>query len=83
MTVIEYIKSIKLKKAALLLESGKFTVSEVMYMAGFSNHSYFAKCFSARFGVHPSRYGQGSLPGYKKWAEKHHGWGSSPLCLIF
>jgi signal transduction histidine kinase/ligand-binding sensor domain-containing protein/DNA-binding response OmpR family regulator len=57
MTVIEYIKSIKLKKAALLLESRKFTVSEVMYMVGFSNHSYFAKCFSARFGVHPNRYG--------------------------
>ncbi|MDR1558068.1 MAG: response regulator [Tannerellaceae bacterium] len=56
MTIIEYIKSIKMKKAALLLESRKFTVSEVMYMVGFNNHSYFAKCFYAQFGTHPNQY---------------------------
>jgi AraC-like DNA-binding protein len=56
MTTIEYIKSIKLKKAAILLASGKFTVSEVMYMVGFNNHSYFAKCFYTQFGVHPNQY---------------------------
>jgi signal transduction histidine kinase/ligand-binding sensor domain-containing protein/CheY-like chemotaxis protein/AraC-like DNA-binding protein len=56
MTIIEYIKSIKMKKAALLLESKKFTVSEVMYMVGFSNPSYFAKCFFAQFGLYPNQY---------------------------
>ncbi|MDR1200412.1 MAG: response regulator [Tannerellaceae bacterium] len=56
MTTIEYIKSIKLKKAALLLDSRKFTVSEVMYMVGFNNHSYFAKCFHAQFGKKPGQY---------------------------
>ncbi|MDR0750468.1 MAG: response regulator [Tannerellaceae bacterium] len=56
MTTIEYIKSIKLKKAALLLDSKKFTVSEVMYMVGFNNHSYFAKCFHAQFGKKPGQY---------------------------
>jgi signal transduction histidine kinase/ligand-binding sensor domain-containing protein/DNA-binding response OmpR family regulator len=56
LTTIEYIKSIKLKKAAMLLDSKKFTVSEVMYMVGFNNHSYFAKCFQARFGKKPGQY---------------------------
>jgi DNA-binding response OmpR family regulator len=58
MTTIEYIKSIKMKKAALLLTGRKFTVSEVMYMVGFSNHSYFAKCFVAQFGIHPHQYNE-------------------------
>ena len=57
MSTIEYINSIRLKKAALLLSSQKFTVSEVMYMVGFSNHSYFAKRFVARFGKAPHQYG--------------------------
>ncbi|GHT30160.1 histidine kinase [Bacteroidia bacterium] len=56
MTTIEYIKSIKLKKAALLLTGKKFTVQEVMYMVGFNNHSYFAKCFFAQFGKTPNQY---------------------------
>ncbi|MDR2496733.1 MAG: response regulator [Tannerellaceae bacterium] len=58
MSTIEYINSIRLKKAALLLSSKKFTVSEVMYMVGFNNHSYFAKRFCARFGKAPHQYGE-------------------------
>ena len=42
MTPVEYIKSIRMKKAAMLLQQKKFTVAEVMYMVGFSNHSYFS-----------------------------------------
>lgn len=56
MTPVEYIKSIRMKKAAMLLKQQKFTVAEVMYMVGFSNHSYFSKCFQAEFGVTPKKY---------------------------
>lgn len=45
MTPVEYIKSIRMKKAAMLLQQKKFTVAEVMYMVGFSNHSYFLNVF--------------------------------------
>ena len=55
-TPVEYIKSIRMKKAAILLKQHKFTVAEVMYMVGFSNHSYFSKCFQAAFGVTPKQY---------------------------
>ncbi|MCC8132335.1 MAG: response regulator [Tannerellaceae bacterium] len=55
-TAVDYIKSIRLKKAALLLSQKKFTVAEVMYMVGFSNHSYFSKCFSSRYGKTPKQY---------------------------
>ncbi|MDR2058301.1 MAG: response regulator [Dysgonamonadaceae bacterium] len=53
---VEYIRSIRMKKAAILLSQKKFTVSEVMYMVGFSSHSYFSKCFQAEFGKTPGKY---------------------------
>ena len=56
MSPVEYIKSIRMKKAAMLLQQKKFTVAEVMYMVGFSNHSYFSKCFQAEFGKTPRQY---------------------------
>ena len=39
----------------MLLQQKKFTVAEVMYMVGFSNHSYFSKCFQAEFGLPPKQ----------------------------
>lgn len=55
-TPVDYIRSIRIKKAALLLQGGRFTVSEVMYMVGFSNSSYFARAFKAEFGLSPKDY---------------------------
>ncbi|WP_029902483.1 two-component regulator propeller domain-containing protein [Prevotella sp. 10(H)] len=56
---VEYIRSIRLKKAAMLLSQKKFTVAEVMYMVGFSNHSYFSKCFQTEFGKTPRQFMDG------------------------
>lgn len=56
MTPVDYIKSIRMKKAAMLFSRKKFTVSEVMYLVGFSNHSYFSKCFHAEFGKTPKQF---------------------------
>jgi len=47
-----------MKKAALLLQNGNFTVSEAMYMVGFTNTSYFSRAFSAQFGKTPREYRQ-------------------------
>ena len=56
LSAVEYIRSIRLKRAALLLQSGSFTVSEVMYSVGFSNASYFTRAFSAAYNMTPSEY---------------------------
>jgi len=56
MSAIDYIRTIRMKKAALLLSNRNFTVAEVMYKVGFSNHSYFAKCFGTMFGLTPTQY---------------------------
>jgi AraC-like DNA-binding protein len=55
---VDYIRSIRLKKAAMLLSQQKFTVAEVMYLVGFSNYSYFSKCFQAKYGSTPKQYSE-------------------------
>ena len=54
MTPNEMIQTVRLKKAAQLLKEGKYKVSEVCYMVGFSNPSYFTKCFQKQFGIKPA-----------------------------
>ena len=49
-----------MKKAAMLIQQNKFTISEIMYMVGFSSSSYFAKCFQAHFGKTPRQYAEES-----------------------
>ncbi|MCD8177264.1 MAG: DNA-binding response regulator [Tannerellaceae bacterium] len=56
LTPVEYIRSIRLKKAAMLLTQKKFTIAEVMYMVGFSSSSYFSKCFQSQFGKTPKQF---------------------------
>jgi CheY-like chemotaxis protein len=56
LTAVDYIKSIRLKKAAMYLSNKNFTIAEVMYMVGFSNHSYFSKCFQAKFSITPRQF---------------------------
>ncbi|MBW3469460.1 AraC family transcriptional regulator [Arthrospiribacter ruber] len=51
----ELIRNIRLSKSVELLNSGKYSVSEISYLVGFSSVSYFSKCFSDRFGVPPSK----------------------------
>jgi DNA-binding response OmpR family regulator len=52
----EMIQIVRLKRAAQLLQEGGHMVSEVGYMVGFSNPSYFSKCFQKQFGIRPTDY---------------------------
>ncbi len=56
MSPLDYVRSVRLQKAAMLLSQHRFTVSEISYMVGFKTPSYFAKCFQKHFGVKPSQY---------------------------
>lgn len=56
LSVSEFIRNLKLKKAvALLSDSGK-SVAEIAYETGFSSPSYFSKCFKDLFNQTPSEY---------------------------
>ncbi|MEI6866592.1 two-component regulator propeller domain-containing protein [Flavicella sp.] len=55
-TPVNFIKTIKLKRAAQLLKKNKIYISEVAYMTGFNNQKYFSKCFSKEYGISPTEY---------------------------
>ena len=52
----QMIQLVRLKHAARLLHEGRYSIGEVCYMVGFSNSSYFAKCFQKQFGMTPSEF---------------------------
>ena len=54
----EYIRTIRLKRAAQLIESNYGNLAEITYEVGFNHPSYFAKCFRELYGVAPSAYGK-------------------------
>src|SRR5690606_34360806 len=53
---LEFIRTIRLQRAAQLLEKSQLTISEVAYQVGFNNPKYFAKYFKEEFGMLPSVY---------------------------
>ncbi len=54
--VYEFIKTIRLKKAAEMLTSGNYNVAETAYLVGFKDLTHFSKSFKKTFGVSPSKY---------------------------
>ena len=53
---LEFIRSIRLQRAAQLLKQNQFSVSEVAYQVGFNNAKYFSKYFKSYFGTLPSQF---------------------------
>ncbi len=51
----EFIRTIRLKKAAQLLKTKKYNVSEVTDLVGFNDPLYFSRCFKKQFGFPPSK----------------------------
>lgn len=62
-TPIEFIRLIRLKRAAQLLQKSGMSVSEIAYEVGFNNPKNFAKAFKEEFGITPSQYAAGKGNG--------------------
>lgn len=54
----KYIMRQRMTKAAELLLTGDYTVSDICYKLGLEDVSYFNKCFKSYYGVSPSKYGK-------------------------
>ena len=52
----EFVRHVRLQNAERLLAGGKLSVSEVMFEVGFTNHSYFSKCFKKQYNTTPKNY---------------------------
>ncbi len=55
----EYLRIVRMKKAAELLLDSNLTVAEVSYRVGINDPFYFSKCFKTQFGMAPSIYQRG------------------------
>ena len=56
MPPLDFIRLIRLKKAADLIQEGRYRMGEISLMVGFSNHSYFSKLFCRQFGMTPKDF---------------------------
>lgn len=56
LSVIDLIRDLRFKKAAMLLSQKKLSISEVAFTVGFSDPKYFSKSFRNHYGKSPSQY---------------------------
>lgn len=68
---VEFIRSIRLKKAVHLLENSQMTISQICYEVGFNTPKYFTKLFKDEYNVLPSAYA--SSYRHKKLSEIEDG----------
>lgn len=53
---LEYIRTVRLNRAAQLLQTQRYRVFEVCTMVGFTDQRYFSNCFKRAYGVNPKAY---------------------------
>ena len=53
---VEFIREMRIKRAAQLLEERQYNITEVTYMVGMNDSRYFSKCFKNTYGITPSEY---------------------------
>ncbi len=53
-TLVEFVRSMRMKKAALLIINNGYNISEASYIVGYKDRKYFTKCFKDEFGVPPT-----------------------------
>ncbi len=56
MTISQYLRQIRIERAASLLSSGRYNVSEAAIEVGYNSLSHFSKAFQKEKGCLPSRY---------------------------
>jgi signal transduction histidine kinase/DNA-binding response OmpR family regulator/streptogramin lyase len=53
---VDYVRNIKLQKAASLLEKSDYTIREIAFMTGFATPGYFSKLFKEKYNLSPSEF---------------------------
>ncbi|MEN8907046.1 MAG: response regulator [Clostridiales bacterium] len=53
---VEYVTSLKMKQAKILLEEGNLSVKEICFNIGYKDPNYFSRIFKKILGLSPSEY---------------------------
>jgi AraC-like DNA-binding protein len=56
LTVVEFIRDMRLKRSKQYLDAGETNISSVAYAVGFNDAKYFSTCFREKFNVSPTEY---------------------------
>lgn len=62
LTPVDFVREIRVKRAAQLISLGEYNFSQIAYMTGFSDPKYFSKCFKKVMGVTPTAYEEAKSP---------------------
>ena len=63
-TTVEFIRDVRMKRAAQLLANSQLRISEVAYQVGVENVKYFRKTFQKIYGMAPSEYARQHRPAH-------------------
>ncbi|WP_323028275.1 response regulator [Gelidibacter japonicus] len=55
-TLVDFFRTLRLKKAAILIVEYGYNSSEAAFMIGFNDYRCFSKCFKKEFGKSPNKY---------------------------
>lgn len=53
---VEFLREVRIQRAAQLIETGEYNFSEITYMVGISDPRYFSRCFKQKYGMSPREY---------------------------
>ncbi len=56
LSITGLIRKLRAREASVLLQDGRYTVSEIAFMVGMGNPGNFRQCFREEFGMTPSEY---------------------------
>ncbi|MEZ5041632.1 MAG: two-component regulator propeller domain-containing protein [Saprospiraceae bacterium] len=57
-SLVEFVRDVRLRKAAQLIQQGELSITEIAYQVGFSSIKYFRQCFKKQYDMTPSAYSE-------------------------
>ncbi len=70
--LVDLVRFLRLKKAAVVIAKYGYTISEAAYLSGFNDPKYFSKCFKKQFGKAPNTFKKEAQEmGSEIYLEKH------------
>lgn len=54
--IVDFVRTMRLKKAAILLAECNYSVSETAFLVGFNDPKYFSKSFKKEYGESPGKF---------------------------